>query len=77
MSQRSGSNNTSGSSTQKSSGGSGMLQPYIYDTSSVQERQFQPGPAPSPAQQRQNVQRSLNNFDRQFNGYGANPSSRR
>lgn len=54
-----------------------MLQPYLYDTSSVQERQYQPGSAPTPEQQRQAAQRHLNNFDRQFYGHGTNPSPRR
>lgn len=61
----------------RSSGGSGMLEPYIYDTRSVQERQYQPGPAPTPEQQRQNMQRRLNNFDQKFYGNGTNPPTRR
>lgn len=54
-----------------------MLEPYIYDTSSVHERQYQPGPPPTPEQQRQSMQRHVDSLHRQINGYGSNPSTRR
>lgn len=54
-----------------------MLEAYIYDTSGVQEKQFQPDPPPTPEQQSQKMQRRINNFNQQFYGAGSNPTPRR
>lgn len=53
-----------------------MLERFIYDTSSVQDRQFQ-GPATTLEQQRRNMQRKLDNFDRQLGSQGTKKPSQR
>ncbi|KUI53417.1 hypothetical protein VP1G_10525 [Cytospora mali] len=81
MTQGSGSKKTHSSSSQRSSGGSsarsGMMERYMYDTSSYQDRLFQPGPAPTPEQQRRDTQRYLDSLGRQIGGNGTNPPPRK
>ncbi|KUI67232.1 hypothetical protein VM1G_11476 [Cytospora mali] len=76
MSQGSGSKKTH-SSSGGSSARSGMMERYMYDTSSYQDRLFQPGPAPTPEQQRRDTQRYLESLGRQIGGNGTNPQSRK
>ncbi|KAG6357712.1 hypothetical protein INS49_013591 [Diaporthe citri] len=66
QSKHNGSNNSYSSSSHKKSQGGGMLGPFIYDTRSVPEMQYQCAPV-STDQRRQEMRYRLDTFDQQFN----------